>query len=70
MKKFFSILVGVGSSIAAGIASAAVPAAIGTGLTAVETDALAVIDLVWPLVISIVGALLLMKLFKRAASKV
>ena len=51
-------------------AFAAVPAVVGTTLTSVQTDGLAIIDLVWPVVIAIFGGLLLIKLFKKAASKI
>jgi len=51
-------------------ANAALPAAIGTALTGVQEDGLALADLVWPIVIAIFGALLLMKLFKRFGTKI
>ncbi len=51
-------------------ALADVPAVVGTTLTAIQTDALAMIDLVWPVVGSILGAFILLKLFKRAGNKV
>lgn len=53
-----------------GAAQAEVPAAVGTTLTSVQTDALAVIDLVWPVVLTVIGAFLLLKVTKRALSKV
>lgn len=51
-------------------AMAALPAEIGTGLTAMQTDAEALVALVWPVVIGITGAFLLFKIFKRGASKI
>ncbi|WP_027855000.1 major coat protein [Marinobacterium litorale] len=51
-------------------ANAALPASIGTELTAIETDALALADLVWPVVITLFGALILFKLFKRFGSQI
>ncbi len=51
-------------------AFAAVPAVVGTTLTTVQTDGLEVINLVWPVMMAIFGAMLLMKLFKRAGSKI
>lgn len=58
------VVAGIGSAVAA------IPAVVGTTLTSVETDALAMIDLVWPIVLSIFGGLLLIKLFKRAGNKI
>jgi hypothetical protein len=54
----------------AGTAHAALPAAIGTELAAVQADGLALVDLVWPVVITLFGAALLIKLFKRFAVKI
>jgi hypothetical protein len=51
-------------------AYAALPAVVGTTLDSVETDALALVDLVWPIVVTLFGAILLIKLFKRAAGKI
>ncbi len=62
--------VGLVSVAVASVSFAEVPAAVGTGLTALQSDALDVINLVWPIVITIVGALILIKLFKRASSKI
>lgn len=53
-----------------GNVSADVPAAVGTAITGIQTDALALIDLVWPAVAAIVGGFVLFKIFKRGASKV
>ncbi len=55
---------------AATSANAALPAAIGTQLTQVQTDGLALADLVWPVVITLFGALVLFKLFKRFGSQI
>lgn len=51
-------------------ASAALSTEIGTGLTAIQTDALALVDLVWPVVVAVTGAFIIFKLFKRGVSKV
>ena len=53
-----------------GPVSAAVPAVVGTTLTEIQTDALAVIDLVWPVVLAIMGGFILIKLVKRGGSKI
>ena len=53
-----------------GSAFATVPTEVGTALASVETDALALVALVWPYVLSVFGAVLLFKIFKRVASKI
>lgn len=55
---------------AAGSANAALPTGIDTALTQVQTDGLAMADLVWPIVITLFGALVLFKLFKRFGSQI
>lgn len=55
---------------AAGSANAALPAAIATELGNVQADGLALADLVWPVVITLFGALVLFKLFKRFGSQI
>lgn len=52
------------------VAHAALPTVIGTGITGIQTDALAIVDLIWPVVTAVVGAFILFKLFKRGAAKV
>jgi hypothetical protein len=52
------------------LAHAALPAGIATGLDAVEADAAALFDLVWPVVLTIFGGMVLFKLFKRAGAKI
>lgn len=56
--------------VVAGTANAALPASISTKLTEVQTDGLALADLVWPVLIALFGSILLMKLFKRFSSKI
>lgn len=51
-------------------AHAALPLAISTELAVVQTDALALADLIWPVVIAIFGAIVMFKLFKRFGSKI
>lgn len=53
-----------------GISSAAVPAAVGTTLTSIQADALSMIDLVWPVVLAVVGGMILIKVAKRVLGKV
>lgn len=67
----FKITAGA-SFVAAGIASAhaELPAVIGTEFTKVQADGLALADLVWPVLMTIFGAMLLMKLGKRFGNKI
>lgn len=51
--------------VASASSVAAVPAVLGTALTGIETDSLAVVDLGWPIVLSITGAFVLFKIVKR-----
>ena len=65
--------ISAGSAVViAGIASAhaALPAAIATEFEKVQADGLALADLVWPILLALFGAVLLMKLAKRFGSKV
>lgn len=51
-------------------AHADLPAAIGTQLAQVQSDGLDLANLVWPVVITLFGALILFKLFKRFGSQI
>lgn len=46
-------------------AFAALPAGVSTGLSSIQADGLALVDLIWPVVIAFVGAAIVLKLFKR-----
>ena len=70
MKRFRSVallLFGVAFAVPS---LAAVPAVVGTTLTEIQTDALAVIDLVWPVLLAVMGGFVLIKLVKRGGSKI
>ncbi len=58
----------------AGLGSASafadLPAVIGTSLTGIQTDALAAIDLVWPVVMAVLGGFVVLKIVKRVVNKV
>lgn len=60
----------VGALTLASNANAALSTEIGTGLTGIQTDALALVDLVWPVVVAVTSAFIIFKLFKRGVSKV
>lgn len=55
---------------ASGNAAAALPAGIAPALATVQQDGLDLADLVWPVVITLFGALILFKLFKRFGSQI
>lgn len=61
---YFSVLLIPGSSYAA------LPAVVSTTLTDIQTDALAAIDLVWPVLLAVMAAFIVIKVVKRAGSKV
>ncbi|MDP3876520.1 MAG: hypothetical protein Q8Q50_06020 [Methylobacter sp.] len=50
-------------------AQAALNAGVATGFTALQADALELVDLVWPVTIAVTVAFIILGLFKRAASK-
>ncbi len=65
----------IASLVAAGLmtmeqANAALSTAIGSTLTEIQADGLALVDLVWPVVGAITGAFILFKLFKRGSAKI
>lgn len=60
----------IGLLVAAiGTAEAALNAGVATGFTSLQADALALVDLVWPVTIAVTVAFIILGLFKRAASK-
>jgi len=58
------------SALVAGSAHALLPAEVTTGITALETDVLALQAAIWPVLIGITVGFLLMKFFKRGSSKI
>lgn len=71
MKRFWVRSGGAALAVAVSSAShAALPTGIGTGITGIQTDMLALVDLVWPAVIAGVAAVVILKLFKRFANKI
>lgn len=55
----------VGAMGAVTTAHAALSTEIATGLTAIQTDGLALVDLLWPIVVAFTSAFIIFKLFKR-----
>lgn len=72
MKNAFAKIAGGAAVLAAtiGAAHAELPAVIGTEFAKVQANGLALADLVWPILLALFGAVLLMKLAKRFGSKV
>tara|TARA_R110000772_G_scaffold165646_2_gene277108 strand:+ start:93143 stop:93364 length:222 start_codon:yes stop_codon:yes gene_type:complete len=61
-----------GAFLSLGIAQAQadVPAVVGTSLAAIQTDALAAIDLVWPILMAVLGGFVILKIVKRVVAKI
>lgn len=71
--KHFAKKVGAGVLAAMAVSSSAfaeLPAAVGTGITGVQTDALALQALIWVPLIAITAGFVMMKIFKRGANKI
>jgi len=56
-------------AVLAAEAQAALPASVGTTVSAIETDGTALFNLVFPVVAAFVGLAVVIKLFKRFANK-
>lgn len=72
MKQFAAFLFSV-FALFAGLmksANAALDASIGTAFTAVQTDAVALSALIIPIVVSVLGLMLTIKLIKKFGNKV
>lgn len=64
------VALGVGLTAGMSSAFAALPTEATAALTAVQTDGVAMINAGWPVAGAIVGGLILIKLFKKVASRV
>lgn len=62
-----SVLVLMASSIAP--AEAALNPAIGPAFTGLQTDVLGLVDMVWPVLIAVTIAFIILRLFPKAANK-
>jgi len=71
MQKKYAALAAVGSAFAivGTSAHAAIDAAVGTAFTAVQTDAVSLAGIVTPIVVSILGLVIVIKLIKRFGNK-
>ena len=70
MKRITRYFLGLVALVMAGPSFAALPAVVGTTLTDIQTDALAAIDLVWPVVLAVLAGFVIMKIVKRGVNKV
>jgi hypothetical protein len=52
-----------------GTAEAALNAGVATAFTSLQTDALALIDLIWPVVTAVTVGFIIIQLFKKGAGK-
>jgi len=66
MKNGGAVVAGLVGSV--GAANAALPAAVATAFTDLQTDALDLVDLAWTAVVPITIAFIILRMFKRAAS--
>lgn len=64
------IVAGAMTMMAVDSAMAALPASVGTTVTAIETDGQGIFDLVFPVVGTFLGLAIVIKLFKRFSNKV
>jgi len=71
MRKFYafvlSVLVLCGLTV--GEAMAAIDASVGTAFTAIQTDATALMAIVVPIIVAILGMVIVIKLIKRFGNK-
>lgn len=65
-----TLLMGVMSAVLTSPAFAALDAGIATGLSEIQTDALQLQGLLWPVVITITAGFVMFKIFKRGANKI
>lgn len=68
--KWVLAAVGAGLTLVVESAQAALPASVGTTVTAIQTDGQAIFDLVFPVVGVFVGLGIVISLFKRFTKKV
>jgi len=64
------IVAGAMTMMAVDSAMAALPASVGTTVTAIQTDGQSIFDLVFPVVGTFLGLAIVIKLFKRFSNKV
>lgn len=70
VRNLFAIMTGALLAGVSSLSMAALPVSATTALTDVQTDGLALIDAVWPVVAAITIGFVILKLFKRGVNKV
>lgn len=70
MRKLMTALTGILAGLFGASASAALSTEVSTAITGLQTDALALVDLVWPMVAAVSVAFVIFKLYKRGINKV
>lgn len=63
-------IVAVGAALSPLSAMAALPDGAATAFTTLQTDALALLDLAWPVVIAVTVGFIILKMFKKASGKI
>ena len=59
----------LGLSSLSGLANAALPTAATDAITSIQTDGVAMIDALWPVLVAILGGFTVMKLFRKGVNK-
>lgn len=73
MKNYVNRLKQAGFAVAVmapGIAAAELPAGVAAGISELQADGLALADMVWPALLALLGAGVLMKIAKRFFNKI
>ncbi len=70
LKKVVAAVLVVGAVLISAAAEAALPASVGTTVTAIQADGQAIFDLIFPVVGVFIGLGVVITLFKRFAKKV
>lgn len=68
MKKLLVVVMGFFAAFV-GTAEAALNSGVATGFSSLQSDALELVDLVWPVTIAVTVAFIILGLFKKAAGK-
>lgn len=70
LNKNVFVAVAAAAALASQSAFAALPASVGTSITAMQTDGQAIFDLVFPVVAAMTGLVIVIKLMKRFSNKI
>lgn len=70
MKKYLPVVLAVAAAVFAGPAMAELPASVATTTTNIGSDGKSLFDAVFPIVGTMIGLVVTMRLFKRFVSKI